>query len=52
MAAVRKIAVLGATGPTGQQVVRQAVETHGWEVVALVRSPDRLETTGDKVKVR
>jgi putative NADH-flavin reductase len=36
-----KVAVFGATGPTGQQVVRQAL-AQGYNVVALARNPDRL----------
>ncbi|KAL8586252.1 hypothetical protein ACOMHN_003767 [Nucella lapillus] len=36
-----KIAVLGATGPTGQQVVQQAL-AKGYEVRALVRDPDKM----------
>jgi putative NADH-flavin reductase len=36
-----KIVVLGATGGTGREIVRQAVE-HGHEVTAFVRAPERL----------
>nr|KAG5697574.1 hypothetical protein BaRGS_019795 [Batillaria attramentaria] len=36
-----KIAVLGATGPTGQEVVKQALE-QGHTVTALVRDPDKM----------
>ena len=36
-----KIAVVGATGPTGQRVVSQALE-RGHKVVAYVRRPDAL----------
>ena len=36
-----KIAVLGATGPTGQQVVMQAL-SRGFEVRALVRDPEKM----------
>ena len=46
-----RLAVVGATGPTGQLVVEQAVEEYGWEVVALVRRPGRLVIQNDKVKV-
>ncbi|KAK7090981.1 flavin reductase (NADPH)-like isoform X2 [Littorina saxatilis] len=37
-----KIAVFGATGPTGQQVVIQALAKEGTEVRALVRDPDKM----------
>jgi putative NADH-flavin reductase len=36
----RKILVLGATGGTGRLLVEQAV-ARGWEVTALVRSPEK-----------
>ncbi|XP_076454028.1 flavin reductase (NADPH)-like isoform X2 [Babylonia areolata] len=36
-----KVAVLGATGPTGLQVVHQAL-ANGYEVRALVRDPDKM----------
>jgi putative NADH-flavin reductase len=36
-----KIAVFGATGATGQQVVQQALE-QGYVVTALARNPERL----------
>ncbi|CDZ42263.1 Flavin reductase Short [Neorhizobium galegae bv. officinalis] len=35
-----KILVLGATGPTGRQIVSQAI-ARGYDVTALVRSPDK-----------
>jgi uncharacterized protein YbjT (DUF2867 family) len=37
-----KIAVLGATGGTGIQVVKQALEAKH-EVIAIVRNPDNLK---------
>lgn len=48
-----KVAVLGATGPTGVEVVKQALEL-GYDVVALVRDPEKLATLvkHDKLKVR
>lgn len=46
-----KLVVLGATGGTGLEIVRQAVE-HGHAVTALVRSPQRLEPYQDRVVVR
>ncbi|PVD18874.1 hypothetical protein C0Q70_21431 [Pomacea canaliculata] len=47
-----KVAVLGATGPTGVEVVKQALEL-GYDVVALVRDPEKLATLvkHDKLKV-
>jgi putative NADH-flavin reductase len=36
-----RLLVLGATGATGLQIIRRALE-HGHSVTALVRSPDRL----------
>ncbi len=35
-----RILVLGATGPTGRQIVSQAI-TRGYDVTALVRSPEK-----------
>jgi len=45
-----KIAVFGAAGPTGQQVVQQALD-RGWEVAALVRRPEALPITHDRLSV-
>jgi putative NADH-flavin reductase len=45
-----KMVVLGATGGTGLEIVRQAIE-HGHTVTAFVRAPDRLKTFGDRVAV-
>ena len=45
-----KIAVLGATGGTGLEIVRQAVE-RGHTVTALVRSPEKLRAFGDSIAV-
>ena len=45
-----KIVVLGATGGTGREIVRQAIE-HGHAVTAFVRSPDKLKTFGDRIAV-
>lgn len=47
-----KIAVLGATGPTGQQVVTQAL-AKGYEVRALVRDPDKMaaQVQHDKLQI-
>jgi putative NADH-flavin reductase len=44
------IVVLGATGGTGLQIVRQAIE-HGHAATAFVRSPEKLRPFGDGVLV-
>jgi putative NADH-flavin reductase len=46
-----KLVVLGATGGTGLEIVRQAIE-HGHSVTAFVRSPDRLKPFWDHITVR
>ncbi|MDJ0926505.1 MAG: SDR family oxidoreductase [Gammaproteobacteria bacterium] len=46
-----KIIVLGATGQTGQQLVRQALE-HGHSVRAVVRDPSKLPMAHDRLEVR
>jgi putative NADH-flavin reductase len=46
-----KLVVLGATGGTGLELVRHAIE-HGHCVTALVRSPDRLSLFRDRITVR
>src|SRR5882672_4814368 len=48
---VMKLAVLGATGGTGIEIVRQAIE-HGHSVTAFVRSPDRLKPFRDRITVK
>ncbi|KAL3846626.1 hypothetical protein ACJMK2_017600 [Sinanodonta woodiana] len=45
-----KFAVLGATGPTGQEFVKEALD-NGHSVTALVRSPEKLTTNCDRLKV-
>ena len=45
-----KLIVLGATGGTGIEIVRQAIEL-GHSVTALVRSPDRLKPFRDRITV-
>jgi putative NADH-flavin reductase len=45
-----KIAVFGATGATGQQVVQQALE-QGHSVTALARNPERLSITHSSLKI-
>jgi putative NADH-flavin reductase len=46
-----KLVVLGATGSTGLEIVRQAIQ-HGHAVTALVRSPDRLQEFATGIAVR
>jgi len=46
-----KLLVLGATGGTGLEIVRQAIE-HGHSVTAFVRSPERLKPLADRVTVK
>ncbi|XP_064484029.1 flavin reductase (NADPH)-like [Ornithodoros turicata] len=41
MTSVKKIALFGATGNTGQAILASAVE-HGYEVTVLVRDPSKL----------
>jgi putative NADH-flavin reductase len=46
-----KLVVLGATGGTGLELIRQAIE-HGHSVTAFVRSPDRLGAFRDRIIVK
>jgi putative NADH-flavin reductase len=48
--ASRKVLVLGATGPTGQHVVAQALE-RGDLVTAFVRNPDALTVSSERLRV-
>jgi uncharacterized protein YbjT (DUF2867 family) len=45
-----KLLILGGTGPTGQQVVMQAI-AKGHDVTALVRTPSKLALTSGNLKV-
>jgi putative NADH-flavin reductase len=45
------LVVLGATGSTGLEIVRQAIE-HGHSVTAFVRSPERLRPFRDRIIVK
>ena len=46
-----KLVVLGATGGTGLEIVRQATD-HGHSVTAFVRSPDRLKALRDRITIK
>jgi putative NADH-flavin reductase len=46
-----KLLVLGATGGTGIEIVRQAIE-RGHSVTVFVRSPERLKPFGEHITVR
>src|SRR5712671_6196929 len=46
-----KLVVLGATGGTGLEIVRQAVE-RGHSVTAFVRSAERLKPFLDRITIR
>jgi len=46
-----KLIVLGATGGTGLEVVRQAIE-HEHQVTAFVRSPERLKPFRDRITIQ
>ncbi|NGO66939.1 NAD(P)-dependent oxidoreductase [Streptomyces boncukensis] len=45
-----RLTVFGASGGTGQQVVRQALDA-GHEVTAVVRNPDRLPVRHERLEV-
>lgn len=45
-----KLIVFGATGGTGSQIVSRALE-QGHDVIAVVRSPDKMKTTHAKLRV-
>jgi len=46
-----KLVVLGATGGTGLEIVRQAIQ-QGHVLTALVRSPDGLKQFADRMTIR
>jgi putative NADH-flavin reductase len=46
-----KLVLLGATGGTGLEIVRQAIQ-RGHSVTAFVRSPERLKSFRDKITIR
>lgn len=45
-----KVMIVGATGPTGLLLISEAL-ARGYEVVALVRNPEKLNIIHDKLKV-
>ncbi|XP_052784299.1 flavin reductase (NADPH)-like [Mya arenaria] len=45
-----KLAILGATGPSGIQVVKEAL-ARGHEVTAVVRNPDKLTEKHENLKI-
>ena len=45
-----KIAVFGATGDTGKQLVEQALSV-GYEVVAFARNPSKLNISNEHLTV-
>jgi putative NADH-flavin reductase len=45
-----KLLILGATGKTGSELVKQALE-RGFEVTALVRSPHKVKIKDDRLTV-
>ncbi len=45
-----KLVVLGATGGTGLEIVRRAIE-HGHSVTAFARSPERLKPFRDRITI-
>lgn len=45
-----QILVIGATGGTGREIVKQALE-RGLDVVALVRKPSKLKIANDRLRV-
>lgn len=45
-----RILVIGATGPTGQQIVDQGL-AQGHEVTALVRNPDKFEMQHNSLQI-
>ena len=47
---IRRVLVIGPTGGTGQQLVRQALE-RGYKVTALVRNPAKLALTHPQLTV-
>jgi putative NADH-flavin reductase len=47
---LKKIAVFGATGETGKQIVEQALQAE-YEVVAYARNPSKLNVSNEHLTV-
>jgi len=47
---IRRVLVIGATGGTGRELVKQALE-RGYEVTAFVRTPAKLALTHPQLKI-
>jgi putative NADH-flavin reductase len=45
-----RILVIGATGGSGREIVKQALE-RGYDVVALARKPSKIKTTHERLRV-
>ena len=45
-----KIAIFGATGGTGKELIKQALE-QGHEIIALVRDPQKLSVSDQRVNI-
>jgi uncharacterized protein YbjT (DUF2867 family) len=45
-----RILVIGATGGTGREIVKQALE-RGYDVVAFARNPSKIKTTHERLRV-
>ena len=48
---IQRVLVLGATGGNGRAFIEQAL-AHGHRVTAFVRSPEKLDSLGDRLKVQ
>lgn len=46
-----KVTILGATGKTGRHIVEQALNERGYEVVAFVRDPAKLDIQHESLHV-
>ena len=50
MMAAQKLLIVGATGPTGRQIVTQALDA-GHEVTAFARNPERISVQHDRLRL-